>query len=146
MENNREIVREKIKLLAEGYPINDKSGEYSLNKHFDSDTEISKLNIETYKKTETQKLKLRERLSKAIKRMIWIQLIFFNIVVILVVSSVIFKKPFFNEFNKELAPEVFGFLKYYISATIAELLGMRWFILHYVFSPHKILKDKNIAE
>lgn len=97
-----------------------------------------KLNNEIIRNQETQKLVLRERLNSTVIKFIWIQLIFFNIVVISIVLSVIVKAPFFNDINTNLAGLLFNFLKYYISATIVELLGMLVFILHYVFSKHSV--------
>lgn len=133
MENKPDI-REEIKKLADGNTDN------SLNETLDLNSKITQLNIETYRQSEDQKIELRSNLTKAVKCIIWFQLIFFNIVVLLIVSSITIKIPFFKEIETNLSIRLFEFLKYYIGATIVELLGMLVFILHYVFSPYKLLE------
>lgn len=91
---------------------------------------------EVYQETgkgEAQKLKLRKDLTTMIKCIICIQLLFFDIVVFFVVSSVIVKDPFFNLPDKELSVEMFRFLMYYIGVTMVELIGMLWLILRHGF-------------
>lgn len=112
----------------------------SLNDNSEYGRKIQNIARKVIKNSESQKLTLRSGLAVAIKRIIWFQLLFFNLIVLLIVSSVTLKIPFFKSINTELAIELFEFLKYYISATIVELLGMLAFILHYVFSPHKLLE------
>lgn len=72
--------------------------------------------------------------------MIWFQLVFFNIMVFIIVSSVTLKIPVFKEIDTALAVQLFELLKCYIAATIVELLGMLMFILHYVFSEYRFMK------
>lgn len=134
MGNKPEDILEKIKKLANG------DADDSLDEELDLDSKITELNIETHRQSESQKLEMRDKLTNAIKHIIWFQLLFFNLMVFLIVSSVTLKIPFFREIDTELAIELFDFLKYYIGATIVELLGMLVFILHYVFSPYKILE------
>lgn len=112
----------------------------SLNDTMDSKRKNQRIERKIIKNAESQKLKLRNKLVVAIKHIIWFQLVFFNIVVLLIVASVTMKAPIFKDIDTELAIQLFDFLKYYISATIVELLGMLVFILHYVFSPHKKMK------
>lgn len=102
----------------------------------DIDSKIYNINETIIQKEESQKLRLRDKLTKTVTCFIWAQLIFFNIVVLLIVLSVTSDIMFFKIIDNDLATLLFSFLKYYISATIAELLGMLVFILHYVFSKY----------
>lgn len=102
----------------------------------DIDSKIYNINETIIQKEESQKLRLRDKLTKTVTCFIWVQLIFFNIVVLLIVLSVTSDIIFFKTIDNDLATLLFSFLKYYISATIAELLGMLVFILHYVFSKY----------
>lgn len=106
----------------------------SLNYYIDSEKEIQRVNLKIITNVENQKLILREKLVVAIKHIIWFQLVFFNIIILIIVLAVTSKAPFFKDIDIELSIRLFDFLKYYISATIVELLGMLVFILHYVFS------------
>lgn len=113
----------------------------------DIDSKIYSINEIIIQKEKSQKLRLRDKLTKTVTKFIWIQLIFFNIMVLLIVLSVISNSTYFKTIDNDLATLLFSFLKYYISATIAELLGMLVFILHYVFSKYsgmeQIFKLKN---
>jgi len=113
----------------------------------DIESKIYNINEIIIQKEESQKLHLRDKLTKTVTCFIWVQLIFFNIIVLLIVLSVTSNIGFFKTINNDLATLLFTFLKYYISATIAELLGMLVFILHYVFSKYsgieQIKKIKN---
>ncbi len=117
------------------------------SKNEDIDSKIYSINEIIIQKEESQKLRLRDKLTKTVTKFIWIQLIFFNIVVLLIVLSVTSNITYFKAIDNDLAALLFSFLKYYISATIAELLGMLVFILHYVFSKYsgmeQIFKLKN---
>lgn len=122
-----------------------KGKENSLNTDIDSEKVIQSVNLKIIAEAENQKLKLRDKLVVAIKHIIWVQLVFFNIVVFTIVLSVTSKFRVFKIIDTELSIQLFQFLKYYVSATIVELLGMLVFILHYVFSDFRItepLKSK----
>lgn len=116
----------------------------------DIDDKIDNINDTLLQKAEIQKLQLREKLTRTVTKFLWVQLVFFNIVVVVIVLSVTIKVGIFKVINNKLASLLFEFLKYYISATIVELLGMLVFILHYVFSKYsgiekiKSIKDKDI--
>ena len=105
---------------------------------FDNDIneQIYKINETIIKREAFQKEHLRDKLTSTVTHFIWIQLIFFNTIVLLIVLSVTVKVGIFKNINNDLATLLFDFLKYYISVTIAELLGMLVFILHYVFSKY----------
>lgn len=79
---------------------------------------------------------MRDKLTITVTKFLWVQLLFFNTIVLSIVLSIIVDFGFFKTIDNELATILFDFLKYYISATIAELLGMLVFILHYVFSKY----------
>lgn len=102
----------------------------------DVENKIYNINENIIQREESQKLRLRDKLTKTVSKFIWIQLIFFNLVVLIIVLAVTSKFEYFKIINNELATLLFDFLKYYISATIVELLGMLVFILHYVFSKY----------
>lgn len=95
---------------------------------------IDAINSNIIQKAESQKLQLREKLTRTVTKFLWVQLVFFNVVVVVIVLSVTMNIGIFKAINNELASLLFEFLKYYISVTVAELLGMLVFILHYVFS------------
>lgn len=107
----------------------------------DVKNEIDNINNMIIQREEDQKLRLRDKLTVTVTKFLWVQLLFFNIIVLSIVLSIIVNFGFFKTIDNELATILFDFLKYYISATIAELLGMLVFILHYVFS--KYLGKKN---
>lgn len=110
----------------------------SLNKEIDIDEKIKYWNAEAVFDEEKQKRKLRDKLVITIKHIIWFQLLFFNIVVLAIVLSVTTNIPIFREIEKDLYVQMFEFLKYYIGATIVELLGMLVLILKFVFSRFKV--------
>ena len=95
---------------------------------------INNYNLQIIKETSEQKIKLRDRLTKTVRNFIWVQLIFFNIIVGVIVAAVTISLPYFKVVDNDLATLLFDFLKYYIGATIVELLGMLVFVLHYAFS------------
>ena len=126
--------------------IKDKHIPDSIDLKQNIDEKIRHTNNWILEKTEQQKIKLRDSLTRTVKGFIWVQLIFFNIIVLLIVLSVTVKISWFKTIDNTLATLLFNFLKYYIGATIAELLGMLAFILHYVFSKNlslsKFQKEK----
>lgn len=97
---------------------------------------IDGINATITQREETQKLQLRERLTGTVTKFILIQLISFNVIVLIIILSVTVNIRFFKTIDNDTAALLFDFLKYYIGATVVELLGMLGFILHYVFSKH----------
>lgn len=122
--------REQVKKVSSAY-ISD-----AISTNEDVDDKINNINENIIQKEENQKIRLRDKLTKTVIRFIWAQLIFFNFVVLVIILSVTSNISYFKTIDNDLATLLFGFLKYYISATIAELLGMLVFILHYVFSKY----------
>lgn len=115
--------------------------------HKDTEEKISDINEGIILKEEKQKLQLRETLTGTVKGFIWVQLIFFSIIILLIVCAVTLNTSIFNKIDNQLASLLFEFLKYYIGATIVELLGMLGFILHYVFSKYSgIERIRNISK
>lgn len=117
-----------------------------ISRNEDINSKIYSINELIIQREESQKLRLRDKLTKTVTKFIWVQLIFFNIIVLLIVLSVTSDIKYFKTIDNDLATLLFSFLNYYISATVAELLGMLVFILHYVFSKYsgmeRILKRK----
>lgn len=110
----------------------------SLTVKSDWKKQAHKLNLQVTEKAEDQKLILRNKLAVAVKHIIWFQLIFFNIIILIIVLAVTSNFSFFRNIDSQMSIQLFEFLKYYISATIVELLGMLIFILHYVFSDSRL--------
>ena len=104
----------------------------------DVDSKIHSINNE-YTKNETQKRIHRTKILKTVIVLIYIQLIFFNIIVLIMLSSVIFNFSFFRVIDAKMTELILDFLKYYVSATVVELLGMFLLIIKNVFDSS--LKD-----
>lgn len=143
-EEMQEILKKYINVINRStFPSNIDEDDISPN--IDIEEKIFKINEIIIQREESQKISLRNQLTKTVTIFIWIQLIFFNIIVLFIVLSVTSTLPWLREIDNELANLLFDFLKYYISATIVELLGMLVFILHYVFSKfHRLNKLNNI--
>lgn len=101
------------------------------------ENEIDNYNKVINKENEEQKLSFRNRLLRLVSWLIWVQLIFFNLIVFLVVSSIVFDCSFIKNLDMDTSGAILDFLKYYISVTIAELLSMLFFIMKYVFNNDK---------
>ena len=101
------------------------------------ENEIDNYNKVINKENEEQKLSFRNRLLRLVSWLIWVQLIFFNLIVFLVVSSIVFDCSFIKNLDMDTSGTILDFLKYYISVTIAELLSMLFFIMKYVFNNDK---------
>lgn len=74
-----------------------------------------------------------------VSTLIFIQLIFFNIAVGFMLISITTKWNIFKNIDVKTTELILDFLKYYVSATIVELLGMLLFIIKNVFDSS--LKD-----
>lgn len=106
----------------------------------DFDEKARRINNELLK-NEDQKRNFRDRLLRLVSKLIYIQLVFFNLVIIIIVVALIFDFSCFRQLN-DMSVNLLSFLKYYISATIVELLSMLFFILRYVFIDTKGIKKK----
>lgn len=121
----RSLIEDKEKL--KGFKF-DKTSE---NK--DTNKTIESINKQIYK-NENQKRKFKKSLLYLISFLTIIQLIFFNAVVVYVVLSLTSKWAIFKNLDAKTTSETLSFLKYYIGATVVELLGMLLFITRYVFT------------
>lgn len=99
----------------------------------DKDKEIDDFN-KLFFESEKQKQSLRSKIVSFIRILIVLQLIFFNFIIGFIIFAVIVKCTRFNALSTTIVSSLLGFLKYYISATIVELLGMLFFITQYSFS------------
>lgn len=108
------------------------------------DQKIKELNREIEEKEEQQKRELREKLFKIIRSLIWAQLIFFDMVVILILLPIIFRFSVFANLNDNTISLLLNFLKYFIGATIVELLGMLLFVVKFVFTKYNSRFKKNV--
>ena len=94
---------------------------------------------------EIQKQKLRRIIVIFVSLLLLAQLVFFNYIVWLIIHAVIFQNDVYRQLRVEESANLLSFLKYYISATVVELLGMLFFIVRYAFS--KIEKiEKNTSK
>lgn len=99
----------------------------------DKDVEIDNFN-ELFFETEKQKSNLRIKIVNFVKILLAIQILFFNVIIGLIIFSIIIKYDNFNILSSTTVSCLLSFLKYYISATVVELLGMLFFITQYSFS------------
>lgn len=86
-----------------------------------------KLILEQFKENEIHKRKLKFPTLVIISVLSAIQLLFMNFVIVVVILGLVageYKILFITSIDSTLLPEIFGFLKFYITATIVELLGM----------------------
>lgn len=86
---------------------------------------------------EQQKRVLKEDLMKYIKRAIWIQCFAIGIATLIIIFSICLKCS--EDVLGDNIGTLFGFLQFYITATITELIAMLFFIVRFVF-------DKSIVE
>ena len=112
----------------------EKKTEEQLTKDIQVNNIISNDNIQTVIEEERQKLLLRNSAFKLVSVLIWIQLIFSNILVIIIILSLSTNIPIFKPMTGSATTLLVEFLKYYIGATIVELLGMLFFILRFLFN------------
>ncbi len=84
-----------------------------------------------------QKLSLRNKSFKLVSHLIFFQLVFFNIVVFMVLAIFSIDCPYLKDIPETTKSILLDFLKYYISATIVEMLGMLFFILRFYFPQNK---------
>lgn len=87
-----------------------------------------------------QSLNERKKLLGILKTLFVLQLIFMNIVILLIVGWVVLNIDCFKETNIENLNAIIDLTKYYITAVLVELLAGIIFIVHSVF------KDKTIEQ
>lgn len=86
-----------------------------------------------YSFNESQKRSQRTAILVIVSVLIFIQLIFFNMIVAVMLASITMDLSIFKNVGTEIAGLILDFLKFYVSATIVELLGMLLFIIKNVF-------------
>lgn len=133
LNKGKELLNQKYKKQLK----EDSSTDITTNKN-NTEYIIENYNKSIEKRNAKQKYKFRNKLLKLVSFLIWFQLIFFNLVIIFVISSLVFNCTFFKS---DIPMELLSFLKYYISVTIVELLGMLWFVMKYVFK-ESVLKNR----
>lgn len=108
------------------------------SKSKDIDKILNDINKQVIKK-ENQKRRFKTFTLGLVSILTVIQMIFFNLIVGYVIASISLDINWFKSLEISFVSEMLSFLKYYIGATVVELLGMLFFIIRYVFS---ISKDK----
>lgn len=97
------------------------------------DDKIKKINSQ-YTKNEKQKRHHRSIILVIVLILVCIQMLFFNIVVVGILISVTSNTSWFKTMDYETTKLLLDFLKYYISVTVVELLGMLLFIIKNLFN------------
>lgn len=88
--------------------------------------------ISVFSKGESERLSHQNGLIKSVGRLTILQLIFFNVIVVIaLIGSFVKGSP-------DIIKELFTILKYYIGATVVELIGMIAFITRGTFSSDHI--------
>lgn len=75
----------------------------------DPDNVIETYNESIEKKDEAQKFEFRDKLLKLISKLIWVQLFFFNIVILIVISSVVFNFTFIKNLEADVSITILDF-------------------------------------
>lgn len=104
------------------------------------DKVIYEKNLTIEEAEEQQKRGLRVKLINLVSKLVWVQLFFFNFVVLFVLSSIILNIKCFKIISNIDSQLLIDFLKYYMSVTIVELLGMLLFIIQFAFTKHSKAK------
>lgn len=99
----------------------------------DVDSEIEEVNS-LLLNAEKQKYRFRTTIAIFISILLALQLVFFNCIVCYIIHGIVHKSDYFNVLSQEATSALLEFLKYYISVTVVEMLGMVFFILRYAFS------------
>lgn len=104
----------------------------TLNRINKNDEEI----IKQFAANEDNKRTLKPKILIWVCAFIIIQLVIMNLILFIVILSLVVGEStlwFIHSINLKIVPDVFDFLKYYITATIVELLGMLYFMIRKVF-------------
>ena len=93
--------------------------------------------INQFEKNEESKRILKPTILRWVCGFVLFQLIVMNLILLIVILSLVVTDEaplgFIYPIETQSLPEVFSFLKFYISATIVELLGMLYFMIRKVF-------------
>lgn len=107
----------------------------------DVDSQIDELN-KIYINAEKQKYNLRLGMSLFVGVILLAQVVFFNYMVWYIIDIIAVKNELHNSLSPQTIEGLLDFLKFYISATVAELLGMFFFMIRYAFSKMENTRDK----
>lgn len=102
---------------------------------------INRKNDDIEKKEAKQKLKLRKKSFDLIARLIFGQLLFSDFFILIIVLGIILDLPFIKDFDSDIFFKLIDFLKYFIGATIVEMLGMLFFVIKFLFSNNVLDND-----
>lgn len=105
----------------------------TLKQMADNETAI----IEQFVKNEEQNRKIKPKVFRNVCIFAAIQIFIMAIIILIVVIGLVTGDSnflFIHKIDSSVCEDLFNFLKYYISATIVELLGMLYFIVKRVFS------------
>lgn len=104
---------------------------------------IKKKNNDIIKEEAKQKLTLRENAFKLISHLIWTQLFFSDIIILVIILGIMLDIPILHKFDFNIFDKLIDFLKYFIGATIVEMLGMLFFVIKFLFSKNALEKDSD---
>lgn len=107
----------------------------------DVDAQIEELN-KIYINAEKQKYNLRLAMSLFVGIILLAQVVFFNYMVWYIIDIIAVKSKLHNSLSPQTIEGLLDFLKFYISATVVELLGMFFFMIRYAFSKMEKTRDK----
>lgn len=104
--------------------------------------------IEEFRKNEIKNREFKPHILNFICFLLMLQMILTTIIVFIVIISLVVGNNhlwFIYKLDSEVCKSVLDFLKYYISATIVELLGVLYFIVKQIFENNPIEMFKAIS-
>lgn len=100
---------------------------------------VNKYLVPELKDNEEQKRKLKPKLMNYIVWLIFIHSFIMLILLILLVCSATINMPVFKNIDIDIFKELSGFMKFFVTASLTEFIGMLLVIVHYIF-------DKSIVD
>ena len=113
-------------------PIESQDASNALKQLNENDKNI----ITQFIENEKNKRNLKPKILYLVCFFIFVQLVIMNLILFVVIISLVLGDGtwyFIRTIDLTIVPEVFDFLKYYITATVVELLGMLYFMIKKVF-------------
>ena len=108
--------------------------EDEIDRNFSNSPDAHARDQKIKERSANQTLDNREELIQVLKRLFRLQLVFMNIVVVIIAIWSVFDIPWFHEIDLHIYDSLCSFLKYYVSAVLVEMLSALIFIIHQVFS------------
>ncbi len=110
--------------------------------------------LKEFSENEGIKRKLKPKILLWVCMLALIQIVFMNFILLIVTLGTVANEDgiwFINQISESALPSIFSFLKFYVSATVAELLGMLLIMVSNVFNNaitdiFKINKQQNSKE